>query len=158
VTAGLPQSRIGIPFDRFVSAMYRAGARGSFQVLAIHPYARDDTAVVSAVADARRLMARFGDPSPIWVTELGWASGGPRSRFTTSGAGQAQLTVGALKRLRSQRAELGLRGVVLYNWRDAEPPAGERDWWGLHTGLVERDGRAKPVVRAVSRTIGLPAR
>src|SRR5918993_758681 len=39
VTAGLNESEIGIKLAPFLNGMYRAGAKGSFDVLALHPYA-----------------------------------------------------------------------------------------------------------------------
>src|SRR5207247_2472341 len=112
VSAGLPQTRIGVPFLRYAEGLYRAGAAGSFDVLAIHPYARDAAGVVAAVAEARRLMDRHGDGSPIWVTEVGWASSGPPSDFTVGPQGQAERVSATLLALSERRRELGLRGVV----------------------------------------------
>ena len=100
VSAGLPQTRIGVPFGRFAEGLYRAGAARSFDVLAIHPYARDAAGVVAAVAAARRLMDRHGDRSPIWVTEIGWASSGPSSDFTVGARGQAERVRATLLALR----------------------------------------------------------
>ena len=54
VSAGIPQSRIGVPFARYVEGMYRAGAKGAFDALAIHPYARDTAGVIAAIVQARR--------------------------------------------------------------------------------------------------------
>ena len=36
VTAGMPQSRLGVPFRTFLERMYQAGAAGSFGILAVH--------------------------------------------------------------------------------------------------------------------------
>src|SRR5205823_5737529 len=40
VTAGLPQSKLGVSFETYLKAMYRAGAQGAFDVLAINAYSR----------------------------------------------------------------------------------------------------------------------
>ncbi len=61
VTAGLPESRIGIPFEQFVTGMYDAGAKGAFDTLAIHPFARDQRGALAAVKAARALMNGRGD-------------------------------------------------------------------------------------------------
>jgi hypothetical protein len=143
VTAGIPNSRLGIPFARFIDAMYRAGAKGTFDSLAIHPYAEDERGVIAAVALTRRLMRRYGDDSPIWITEVGWASSGPASHFTVTAGGQAQRVGRLIRALAAQRTALGIRGFVYFGWRDAAPYAGTRDFWGLHTGLVDIDGRPK---------------
>ena len=36
VTAGLPQSKLGVPFETYLKRMYAAGAYGTFDVLAIN--------------------------------------------------------------------------------------------------------------------------
>jgi len=72
--------------DSFVAAAYTAGARGSFDVMATHPYpapsdaaptAEDDGTEYSLghVAAVRDVMDRNGDSAvPIWFTEVGWSS------------------------------------------------------------------------------------
>jgi hypothetical protein len=137
VTAGIPNSRLGVPFARFIDAMYRAGAKGTFAALAIHPYAQDERGIMAAVSLTRRLMDRHGDDSPIWITEVGWASGGPASQFTVTARGQAQRVDRVIRAVTAQRTTLGIRGLVYFGWRDAAPYAGTRDFWGLHTGLLD---------------------
>jgi hypothetical protein len=56
--------------------------------------------------------------------------------------------IGALGRA---RARLGVRGIVYFNWRDSRPFAGGREFFGLHTGLLRRDGSAKPALSAYAR-------
>jgi Glycosyl hydrolase catalytic core len=155
VTAGLPNSRLGIPFDEFVEGMYRAGARGSFDTLAIHPYARDAAGVAAAVQDARHIMDVNGDTrSRIWVTELGWADSGPSSSFTVGPQGQARRIQAALKDLYDLRSQDRLSGVVYFGWRDGAPYAPSfKDFWGLHTGLVTLKGQPKPALRAFAGTV-----
>lgn len=149
VTAGLPESRLGMPFADFVEGLYEAGASDSFDALAIHPYARDVEGVIEAVRAARRLMDRNGDRhKAIWVTEVGWASDGPESPFTVGERGQAERIRRLVPRLAAERDALGIRGVVYFNWRDAPPFPGGEDFWGLHTGLLDIDGRPKPALRA----------
>jgi exo-beta-1,3-glucanase (GH17 family) len=153
VTAGIPESASGVPLRSYLAAMYRAGASSAFDTLAIHPYARDSAGVLNAVRVVRGLMSRFRDRSPIWVTEVGWASDGPPSEFTVGEAGQADRiadTVDGLARLRSQ---LGIRGFVYFNWRDSTPYSGGTDFWGLHTGLLRRDGTPKPAFAAYQRSV-----
>jgi hypothetical protein len=148
VSAGLPQSRIGVPFARYVEGLYRAGAASSFDVLAIHPYARDAAGVVAAVAEARQLMDRHGDHSPIWVTEVGWASAGPASDFTVGPRGQAERVRATLLALAARRRQLGLRGIVYFGLRDTPVYAGGKDFWGLHTGLLSLSDAPKPAFGA----------
>ena len=95
--ASYPQFKAGDPNALVVSAgtsyqniewleeMYRAGARGYFDVLATHPYMGpsdkppewDDGSIwtIRAVSRVHDLMARYGDGAKnIWFTEFGWSS------------------------------------------------------------------------------------
>lgn len=149
VTAGLPESRLGVPLLTYVRELYAAGARGTFDTLAVHPYATSVDAVLLAVRGARAVATSNGDGAVrIWITEVGWASGGPGSSFTVSPERQGQLVAGLLRRAAAEARQLKLRGVVYYSWRDVPPYPGGKDFWGLHTGMVNRDNSVKPALAA----------
>lgn len=63
----------------WVRDCYQDGARGSFDVLATHPYPRIRTnlhvaQVLGEVAAVRQVMLDFGDEAlPVWFTEFGWS-------------------------------------------------------------------------------------
>jgi hypothetical protein len=151
VSAGLPQSRLGVPFARYVDGLYRAGGRSAFDVLAIHAYARDASGVLAAVRGARRLMDAHGDRRALWVTEMGWASDGPRSAFTAGPRGQARRLYAAVVGLARQRRRLRLHGVVYSTWTDGAIYRAGTDFWGLHTGLLTIRGTPKPAFYAFQR-------
>ena len=158
VTAGLPDSTLGVPLDRYLTDMYAAGGAGAFDVIAVNPYGEDARGVLDTVRAVRAVASRNGDNPAVWITELGWATGGPQSAFRVSEAGQAALLERTLLALARRRDELRIRGVVYFNWRDSTPYAGGVDFFGLHTGLLRLDGRAKPAFRAyekVAKTLGL---
>jgi hypothetical protein len=146
VAAALSQSNLGMPLNRFIRGMYRAGAKGSFNSLAINPYAPAADQVYKLMRGARRVANRAGDRRVgLRVTELGWATSGPRSPFRLGYSGQAQLIKRTWATLVARRKRLRLRGLIYYSWRDLPPYAPlTRDFYGLHTGLLERDGRSKP--------------
>jgi polysaccharide biosynthesis protein PslG len=149
VSAGLPESRIGVPFGAYVRAFYRAGARGTFDDFAVHPYSSSTAGVLSAVRRTRSLLRRYGDGSkPVWITEIGWASGGPRSPFTFDPLSQAQLIGRTIAALTAARAPLHIAGFVYFGWKDGHPYPGRSDFWGLHTGLLNDDGTPKPSLAA----------
>lgn len=70
----------------WLESVYAAGARGSFDVVATHPYLAPADAppesadtgsiwTIAHVSAVRALMVRFGDANlPIWFTEFGWSS------------------------------------------------------------------------------------
>ena len=151
VTAGLPESELGVPLDTYLTEMYEAGAADAFDTLALNPFARGAVSVLENIGDARRVSRAHGDDPTIWITELGWATGGPASDFRVSEASQAALLERTLSELASRRRALRLQGVVYFNWRDSLPYAGGRDFFGLHTGLLHRDGSAKPALDAYEK-------
>jgi len=148
VGAGLSESRHGISFRDFVTGMFDAGAGDALDVFALHAFSRDTAGSVGAVETTRELLGEVGSSVPIWITEIGWASGGPPSPFTVGPAGQAERIRQTLASLSRRREELGLRGVIYYNWRDAPVYEGGQDFFGLHTGLVDIKGNAKPALEA----------
>jgi hypothetical protein len=151
VTAGLADSELGVPLRTYLEGMYEAGAAGTFDVLALNPFARDVRGVLAVVHAARRVSAVHGDPSPIWITEFGWATGGPPSAFRVGEGEQAERIEETLLALARRRRELRLRGIVYFNLRDSVPFRGGRDFFGLHTGLLRRSGSAKPAFDSYRR-------
>lgn len=159
VAAGLPDSRSGIPFERFVRGMYRAKAKRYFDVFALHPYAVTDRGVVSAARSTRALMRRYGHRAPIWITEIGWATRSPGpSPFRTSETGQAKRITRTFVKLCRLRKRLRLAGIIYYTWRDSVPYQAGGDFWGLYTGLHSLDGRAKPALAAFAKASKCPRR
>jgi hypothetical protein len=148
VSAGLSESRHGIPFDDFVRGMFEAGAGDALDVFALHAFASDAAGSVAAAEHGRSLLTELGSRAPIWITEVGWASGGPASPFTSGPEGQALRIRVALAALARRREQLNLHGVIYYNWRDARMYEGGQDFFGLHTGLLDIDGDPKPALQA----------
>ena len=77
-----------------LAALYDAGARGSFDAVAIHPYTATVGGVVSSCGGRARVMRAHGDAPqvPLLVTELGWPAtdGAPEPRFAISTNAQGQ--------------------------------------------------------------------
>jgi hypothetical protein len=144
VAAGLPNSSLGVPFLTYLDRMYRAGAKGLFDTLAIHPYSRDVHGLLDLVEHARSTMDRWDDGSRLWITEFGWSTGGDASAFRVSQRGQSDRIAAALSGLVAQRRALKLRGFVLFKWKDSvAPPEMSGDPWPLHTGLLDSGGAPK---------------
>jgi hypothetical protein len=144
VAGGLPNSNLGVPFLDYLERMYKAGAKGSFDTLAIHPYSRDVAGLLSLAESARTLMDRHGDRSRLWITEFGWSTGGDASAFRVTERGQADRIGAALSALVAERRMLRLRGFILFKWKDSlVPPEMAGDPWPLHTGLLDSGGAPK---------------
>jgi hypothetical protein len=155
VTAGLPLSKLpgAVSLERFLRSVYQAGGRGAFNTLAVNSYAIDARDLAGTVRRVRRIMRRYGDRRKrIWITELGWATAGPRHRFNVGAAAQARRIRSAFRWVRRHRRALRLRGVVYFQWRDQPPyPPIYKDMWGLHTGLLDMAGRPKPALDVFRR-------
>jgi hypothetical protein len=152
VTAGLPYSadRRTMSPEEFLKGMYAAGAKGTFSTLAVHPYSDTVKRMVVALARMRRVLKRNGDARvSTWVTEVGWATGGPRSVFTVSRKRQAKLIAESVRVLSHKRRALRLRGLVIYNLRDSRPSSGDHDYWAFHAGLFDLSGQPKPAVSSL---------
>ncbi|MDO9354623.1 MAG: beta-galactosidase [Solirubrobacteraceae bacterium] len=147
LTGGIPNSRIGQSLLSFVQGMMKAGAAGSFDTLAVHPYAASASAVLTGAKEARDIAMKAGAGDiGVWITEIGWATGGPESSFTVTPDEQASLVADLLTQAGAQAKALKLRGVVYYAWRDSPRYEGGEDFWGLYTGLVTRENAVKPAL------------
>jgi Glycosyl hydrolase catalytic core len=120
-----------------LKALYRAGARGAFDAVAIHPYTARPADVLRIVRYNRRVMQRYGDRKlPIWITELSWPAAGPRMRdvprwASADDSGQARLLREAMRRLERARTRLRIGGVYWYSWLTTET---KQSWFG-YSGL-----------------------
>ena len=129
--------------------MYRAGAKGSFDTLAIHAYSATPNGVVGLAEAARNVIAHNRDDAKLWITEVGWGTGGKPGPLTVSPTEQATNLSQALDDLASRRNALNLRGVIVFQWRDPKPFAGRRDIWPYYAGLLDDQGRPKPSLAAI---------
>lgn len=154
VTAGIPytQIRSAVPLPRFLRQFYRAGAKGSFNTLAINAYSKDKGELRRTLRKVRRVLRRAGDRRrKIWITELGWATAGPKHRLVV-GSAQGRRIRSTFRWIKRNRKRYRIRGIVYFQWRDQKPyPPAFKDMWGLHTGLVDRNGNPKPGLTSFRR-------
>jgi hypothetical protein len=118
--------------------LYGAGARGSFDVVALHPYTRRAEDVLRLVRYARRVMRAHGDAAlPIWITELSWPAAEGRKRagrgigIEVSDAEQAQLLAQALRLLARAHRRQDIERVLWYTWLSSQRGPNPFDWSGL---------------------------
>jgi polysaccharide biosynthesis protein PslG len=153
VTAGLSTSHMGIAAARFLAGIYRAGAKGSFDSVGIHSYAPTPRAVVALADAAAAVIRRNGDDAKLWITEVGWGTGGKPGPLTVSPPEQADYIASTVRDVRARKAALNLRGIVLFQWRDPKPYPGRRDIWPFHAGLLDETGRPKPSLTALQAAL-----
>jgi hypothetical protein len=148
-----PRIRNGIRLDRYLPGIYRAKGKKYFDAVAMHPYATTPQDALRAVRDTRSIMAEFKDKkAKLWITEVGWATGGVATALTVSPQRQATYLRKTYNLLAKNRGRFRLSGVVWYSWRDL--PGGI---WFNHTGLFSETLDPKPAWNAfVSLTGGSP--
>ena len=116
VLAGLPNESW-----KALRSIYRAGGRGHFDAVALHPYTRKPSDVMRLIRYARRVMRKRGDgATPVWVTELSWPAAKGRvprpAGFEVSEAGQARRLRRALALLSAARERRRIARVFWYTW------------------------------------------
>jgi hypothetical protein len=145
--------KVVTPVKVYLKGLYRVrGIKRSFDSIAIHPYADGAVDSIRQLESARRAVKRARDPGAgLWVSEIGWAAGGPRKNPYVKGRkGQARVLTRALSGYAEQRRSLKLRGVFWYSWRDLKGGEEICDWCG-NAGLRAKSGREKPAWRAFVR-------
>jgi hypothetical protein len=147
-----PKPGLGQRMIPFLKRLYRVpGFRRSFDGLAIHPYATRPIQALRVTAKVRRLMrAHRNARKPIWITELGWATGGSdwaTSRYRATFDRQARRLARSFGLLAAHRTALGLRGVIWFSWRDYVIDGR----WPNFMGLFTATGQPKPAWDALLR-------
>jgi polysaccharide biosynthesis protein PslG len=158
ILAGLfqnPRIKNGLTSERYLTGLYRLKAKKLFDAVAVHPYSTTPGRVLKAVTQTRLLMNRFKDSStPIWLTEVGWATGGRKTPLTVSFGKQANNLVRTYKLAASKRKSLGIEAVFWYSLKDVP---GSSNLWVDHAGLLTSGGKPKPSWNAfVGLTGGTP--
>jgi polysaccharide biosynthesis protein PslG len=139
-----PRIRNGVPLDRYLPGIYRAKGKKFFDAVAMHPYSTTPQDAINAVRDTRRIMAQFKDKkAKLWITEVGWATGGAPTPLTVSPQRQASYLRKTFGLLAKNRKRMRIGGVVWYSWRDL--PGGI---WFNHTGLFTQTFDPKPAWNA----------
>jgi polysaccharide biosynthesis protein PslG len=145
-----PRLHGGISLDTFLSGIYRKGGAKLFDAIAVHPYAATPSIALDRIAEARRLMDRFGDDdTPIWITEVGWASTGRPPGLVVGEQGQADYLKRTFELAQDERERLKIAGVVWFSLSDTPGPI-----WVGHCGLFTVDGSPKPAWAAFADVAG----
>jgi len=151
----------------FLRQMYRAGARGYFDVLGAKPYGfwetPDDPRLSPTVLNFSRLillrevMEEFGDhDKPVWAVAFGWNAlpagwaGRPAIWGTDAEDKQAQRTVAAMRRARTDWPWLGVMTLACFRWAGdpADPIRG--------FALVEPDFAPRTLYTTIAQALRAP--
>lgn len=134
----------------YLEAFYDVeGVEESFDGIAVHPYASRTRGVIQRISSAMAIAAGHDSDVELWVTEIGWASGGPKDwSLVKTPRLQAQLLRRSFRRLIRRAGEWELRGIYWYAWRDTPRGQSVCPWCG-RAGLRDRQGDPKPAYQAL---------
>lgn len=134
----------------FLAKLYRQkGAKRDFDGVAPHPYASKFSKVLAQLELFRDEMKRAGDRNAeLWITEIGWASGGPPNPLNRGLAGQADRLREAFAYYVKKRRKLNLELVTWYSWRDNSATGAGLCEWCPKSGLLHEDRSPKPSFEA----------
>jgi hypothetical protein len=150
-----PKAGHGIRMSRYLELLYKGKRRSLFDAVAIHPYASKPRQVLSVTQSVRRVMNAHGDRrKPLWITELGWATGGDywsQSLYRATLEQQATRVGRTTALLLANRRRLRLQRIDWHTWRDL---GGTGLFWDKHMGLFTADGEPKPAWSAFTGVTG----
>jgi polysaccharide biosynthesis protein PslG len=129
----------------FLAKLYRRpGVKHDFDGVAAHPYGSKLDKVLAQVELLRAEMKEAGDAkTDLWITEVGWASGGAPSPLNRGIAGQADRLDEAFSYFVKNRKRLGIANVTWYSWRDNSATGIGLCEWCPRSGLLNEDGTTK---------------
>jgi hypothetical protein len=139
-----------------LDAVYAAGGRGLFDVVAVHPYTREPANVLKILQLVRGVMAKNGDAgTSLLVSEMGWSSreghGGGLAPWEVTAAQQAKNLTSAFTQLVAHRAELKLVGLTWYTWISNDRSQNWSFWSGLRRAGAPGQVIAKPALAAFTQ-------
>lgn len=150
MTAGIvakPTNAAAIPGNDFIKALFKSkAARKQTDIVAFHPYAPTVSQVEKQLSEARGVLKKAGmAKTPLWVTELGWGSKGPKDHPLIMTEDQQQRALqGVLRMAADERKPLGLGRFLWYHWQDT--PDDPLCLWCQSSGLIEANGTPKPLL------------
>ena len=152
----------GLPFRSWKSLgmLYGAGARGNFDVLALHPYTLKPKNVITAIKLNRNVMRKRHNIKPIEVTELAWpASKGKKHvkkilqvTFATTEKGQRERLAATVKLLAQYRRAYRIIGVYWFTWASDYVGSSPFDYSGLRVISPGERFTSKPVLNTFRRS------
>jgi hypothetical protein len=157
VLGGLPEvTKRGISSKRFLTRFYRVnGIKRKFDVVALHPFAKNARGVKGALQRLRDLLRRVGDRRQvIWLTEVGYATDGPKGYFLVSSEKvQAKKTRSTLAFLKKNHRRYKVGTVDWFRWRDLSKYGQTNHWWE-YAGIYRKNGSPKPACNKYRRFTG----
>jgi hypothetical protein len=128
----------------------------AFDSVAVHPYASRITGVEGQMRRINQIITQAGDDQAhIWVTEIGWGSGGGPEPLNRGRRGQAKRLRQAFRFFLEKRRAMRIESVLWYAWQDVSRQDNICKWCA-RSGLFPLDSleRPKPAFRAFTAFTG----
>jgi polysaccharide biosynthesis protein PslG len=152
---GYPNGSKSMKAKKFLSKLYKVkGIKQHFDAVNSHPYGHDLGDVKKQIKELRSVARKHRDGNVgLYVGEFGWASKGPSSSQSVVGKkGQANRLRDSLDLFAKKRKAWNVGGAFIYTWRDFG--GGQLACrWCPAAGLVKKNGKAKPALKAVKKVI-----
>jgi hypothetical protein len=149
----------GMSMRRFLDGLYRLKkAKRFFDVVALHPYARNIKGIKAQLKLGRRVMRQHRDAkTPLALTEIGWGSATSTKGLFKGVAGQASLLTSSFNFIVRNQKRFKIAGVDWFSWRDIGAGQAGNCILCESFGLLNNDYSAKPSLSAfVGFTGGQP--
>ncbi len=146
-----------------IAGMERAGAKGIFDAIAIHPYTFKPPNVLRIVELVRTALTKAGQAGvPIWATEVTWSSGLGEVKtplgFETTETDQAARLARVFPLLAANRKRLNLQRAYWESWLTADSNRlNTFDYSGLRRLRANGSVSSKPAYDAFRRFALSPA-
>lgn len=145
----------GIKIEDYVEDLYKQKGidNKTFDAVSIHPYAEDGKELDQQVKSLRKTMDKKGDKKDeIWITEMGYASGGPKSQPVVKNGekGQADAIEDAYKTIDKKDKKYDIAGVIYFTWQDASRSTGVCKFCAF-AGLLDENGEQKKAYKAYKK-------
>lgn len=138
----------GVSGANFLTRLYNyPEVRSSFDAVSFHPYSSTVKGMADSIEEIRGIMNSNGDTNkPLYITEVGWATGGRTGGLVVSPAEQAANLTQAMNWFKANRARLRIPVVAWYFWKDVPKDAiyGGQNMWYHNAGLLDINGAPKP--------------
>ena len=145
----------GIQIEKYVKDLYKQKGIGNktIDAVSIHPYAKSGKELDKQIKSLRKTMDKSGGKKDdIWVTEMGYASGGPKSQPVVKKGekGQAKAIKDAYKTIDKKDKKYDIAGVIYFTWQDADRSTGVCKFCAF-AGLIDENGQEKKAFKAYKK-------
>ncbi|MDX6584003.1 MAG: polysaccharide biosynthesis protein PslG [Solirubrobacterales bacterium] len=151
--AELAGSHKAIIGSKYLADLYKvSGVKDSFDGVAPHPYGGTIGRVADQIELYRKVMKHAGDSgADMYVTEIGAGSANGGSSLNRGTDGQASLLTDIYKYFLKHRNGFNVQTVDWFSWMDSTTSICD---WCKTSGLLKKNGKAKPSYKAFTKLTG----